>query len=135
MKPFLTFAEVNNLGYYFAPNTASIPLLNPASPNRDDLIGLNGEQRVARNQLAYDLLAEATSGAIFFETIEASRTVLEAWHAIVSSISPSSETAVGLMRRQLDNVVNYDGEEPRLFILRVDKLHNELRFVDEGRSD
>ncbi|CAN0295369.1 unnamed protein product, partial [Hapterophycus canaliculatus] len=93
------------------------------------------EQRVARNQLAYDLLAEATLGAIFFETIEASRTVLEAWHAIVSWISPSSEAEVELMRRQLDNLVNYDGEDPKMFFLRVDKLLNELRFVDEGRSD
>ncbi|CAN0456615.1 unnamed protein product, partial [Hapterophycus canaliculatus] len=93
------------------------------------------EQRVARNQLAYDLLAEATSGAIPFETVVASRTVLEAWHAFVSWISPSSEAEVELRRRHLDNMVNYDGEDPKLFYLRVDKLHNELRFGDEGRSD
>lgn len=113
IKRFLVTMEILHLGFFFAPNTSNFSLL--PSINRDDLIGLYGEQRGAQNQLALDLLVDATSGAVSAEKIEWSKTVLDAWHAIVSWISPYSEAELELMKRELDIVVNHgDGEDPKI---------------------
>ncbi|CAN0467972.1 unnamed protein product, partial [Hapterophycus canaliculatus] len=69
------------------------------------------------------------------ESLLSSASLYQAWGKITAWHSPSSAAEVALMKEQLETVKNFDGDDPKLFFVRVDKFRNALAHAGVTKTE
>ena len=84
-------------------------------------------------QAAWACLLDATAGAAYEERVLSAVTMRDAWCQILNWTGPSSEAEIIFLERQLETVLNYGDEDPKLFFSRVDQLR--LQSADVHKTE
>ena len=99
------------------------------------LVSIHVEKLVADHQKAWGYLLEATCNTEIKEKLVACSCVPEVWEVIQGWSLPTSDAEKALLVRQLDTVQMFPGEDPELFLARVDKLVNTMRVIGIEKSE
>ncbi|CAN0450228.1 unnamed protein product, partial [Pylaiella littoralis] len=111
------------------------PLRIIQGPPRHVLVANYGEPAVAANERALNYLMEATAGANFQVKILTAGSVEEAWTEALNFNLPVSKAEQNDLVKQLEDLRHEDGEDPKLYFLKVDQILSRLRAVGVHKCD
>ena len=90
---------------------------------------------MADHQIAWGYLLEATCSTKIEEKLVACSCVPEVWEVIQGWSLPTSAAEKALLVGQLETINIFSGEDPKLFLAKVDKLVNTMRVVGIEKSE
>ncbi|CAN0278450.1 unnamed protein product, partial [Pylaiella littoralis] len=111
------------------------PLRIMHGPPRRALVDDYGEEAVVASERALDDLMEATAGANFQAKVLAAGSVEEAWTEALNFNLLVSKPEQDDLAKQLEDLRQGDGEDPKLNFLKVDEILSQLRAVGVYKRD
>ena len=128
------FLDSDGLEHTITPNPTG-PVYVISCKDRDFLVWVQGEKLVADHQKAWGYLLGTTCDREIEEKLVACSCVPEAWELIRGWYLPTSDAEKTLPVEHLETVQMFPGEDPTLFLTRVDKLVNTMRVVGIEKSE
>ena len=121
------YLEQHGLGRVLDPRAPHIPI------NSGDRVTADSRYPaadVADHLRAFSILQSAVVGAPFEPRVQACVSFHAAWTMVGDHILPRSEAETYLLTTKLEQVVNHQGEDPQLFLARIDSILNMLSAVN-----
>ena len=128
------FLGSEGLEHTITPNPIC-PVYLITCKDRDFLVSIHGEKLVADHQKTWGYSLKATCNAEIEEKLVACSCVPEVWEVIQGWSLPASDAEKALLVVQLETIQMFPGEDPKLFLARVDKLVNTIRVVGIEKSE